>query len=263
VRLGEGEGTMARPDRPRMLITLCGWSVAVAALLGLSQSGLGAQQPPNTAAATTASHAYRLVGTIEGSPTTTQAVFEDPQTKAQKLYGVGDVIDGATIVEIKNHQVVLRRGAQTEVIQITGGSPPQRAPGDTIPVLASSDDPLQNLQGVLSQVIPPYDRRVEKLRHSLTRGEFDSFVDHFRGFDEPPIIVSTVAGPALSVENMDQRILKSLGLEPNDLIIGISGMGIDSPDRLAQILDTVSRAQVVDLSVLRGDAVKPFYYTVR
>jgi type II secretory pathway component PulC len=202
------------------------------------------------------------VGTIEGSPAVAEAVFEDPQTKKQKLYRVGDVIDGATIIEIKNHQVLLRRGTRTEVVHMTGGSPVQRAPGDDIQVVANSDDPRENLQSVLSQVIPPYDRRVEKLRNSLSREEFDRFVEHFRAASEPPKFVETVAGPALSVADVDRDVLKNLKLDRADLIVGISGMGIESMERLTQIWELVSRAKVVDISVLRSGAVKPLYYVV-
>jgi len=240
--------------------------VALALLLGWFQSGFCAQPPLGSSESiggAAESQAYALVGTIEGNPSVTEAVFEDPQTKKQKLYRIGDVIGGATIVKIKNHQVWLQRGEQVEVVHITGGSPVQRAPGDAIPVVAASDDPRQNLQGVLSQVIPPYDRRVEKLRNSLSREEFDRFVEHFRAASEPPKFVDTVAGPALSVADLDQDVLKNLRLDQGDLIVGISGMGIDSMERLTQIWEVVSRAKVVDISVLRSGAVKPLYYVVQ
>jgi general secretion pathway protein C len=237
--------------------------MAVAVLMGLPIGGACAQEQPEATAGSTEHHAFQLVGTVEGNPSTLGAVFEDPKTKKQKLYRIGDVVDGATIVEIKNQQVLLRRGAQTEVVHITGGSPVQRKPGDSIQVVAASDDPRENLQGVLSQVIPPYDRRVAHLRTSLSRGEFGRFVDHFSSATgRSPKFVDTVAGPALSVADVDQDLLKELRLERADLIVGISGMGIESEDRLAQILETVSRAKVVDISVLRGGAVQPLYYVV-
>ena len=232
-------------------------------LLGLSVGGVCAQQPLEASTDSPEHHAYKLVGTVEGNPNTLGAVFENPETKQQKLYRIGDVVDGATIVEIKNQQVLLRRGAQTEVVHITGGSPVQRLPGDSIQVVAASDDPRENLQAVLSQVIPPYDRRVEHLRASLSRGDFDRFVDHFSSAaGQSPKFVDTVAGPALSVADLDQDVRKDLRLEPADLIVGISGMGIESQERLDQILETVSRAKVVDISVLRGGAVQPLYYVV-
>lgn len=238
---------------------------ALALLWGWSPLGFCAQPPlesSETIGGAAESRAFALVGTIEGDPSVTEAVFEDPHTKKQKLYRIGDVIDGATIVDIKNHQVWLRRGEQVEVVHITGGSPVQRAPDDAIQVVAASDDPRENLQGVLSQVIPPYDRRVEKLRNSISRDEFDRFVEHFRGASAPPKFVDTVAGPALSVADVDQDMLKNLKLNQGDLIVGISGMGIDSMERLSQIWDVVSRAKVVDMSVLRSGAVKPLYYVV-
>jgi general secretion pathway protein C len=237
--------------------------MALAMLLGLSVAGVCAQQPQDSSTDSPELHNYKLVGTVEGNPSTTGAVFEDPQTKTQKLYRIGDVVDGATIVEIKNQQVLLRRGELIELIDITGGSPVKRAPGDEIPVIAASNDPRENLQGVLSQVLPPYDPRVKKLRKAVSRDAMDRFVAHFSASGEPPKFVDTFAGPALTVASVDPSLLSSLGLHQTDLIVGISGMGIDSPDRLTQIWQMVGRAKVVDISVLRGRKVQPLYYMVK
>jgi general secretion pathway protein C len=258
-----GESKTARSGTEATLKHGIGFWMVVAMLLGLPAGGACAQEQPEATTSSAELQAYKLVGTVEGDANALGAVFEDPKTKKQKLYRIGDVVDGATIVEIKNQQVLLRRGAQTEVVHITGGSPVQRQPGDSIQVVAASDDPRENLQGVLSQVIPPYDRRVAHLRTSLSRGKFDRFVEHFNSATgQSPKFVDTVAGPALSVADLDQDVLKDLRLERADLIVGISGMGIESQERLAQILETVSRAKVVDISVLRGGAVQPLYYVV-
>ncbi|MFI5305028.1 MAG: hypothetical protein ACHQYP_09575, partial [Nitrospiria bacterium] len=49
----------------------------------------------NTAVLT--SSEYQLVGTVEGNEDFTFAVFENPQTKQQKIYKIGDEINGAII----------------------------------------------------------------------------------------------------------------------------------------------------------------------
>jgi hypothetical protein len=62
---------------------------------------------------------------------------------------------------------------------------------------------------------------------------------------------------------MDRDLLSSFGLQPTDLIMGISGMGVDSLERLAMIFGVLNRAKLFDLAVLRGDTVEYLAYEVK
>ncbi|HET6371648.1 MAG TPA: hypothetical protein VFG95_10650 [Nitrospiria bacterium] len=114
----------------------------------------------------------------------------------------------------------------------------------------------------MSQQIPPYDPRLAK--RSVSRDEVGLFIAHFS--EGSSGLISTPLGPGLSLTGLDDEALKGLGLDENDQVVAISGMGIDSPERLAQILQTLTflgSSGVFNLSVLRGDDVVPIAYMVR
>jgi hypothetical protein len=97
-------------------------------LLGLAVTGAWAEELSTPAGKQESLHGLQLAGTVEGrGQELTGAVFEDPRTKQQRVYRIGDLIDGATIVDIRHQQVVLTRGGERVVVRITGGSAVERA----------------------------------------------------------------------------------------------------------------------------------------
>jgi type II secretory pathway component PulC len=240
-------------------------------LLGLAVTSACADEP-STPAGSPPLHGLQLAGTVEGNDQRlTGAVFEDPRTKKQTAYRIGDLVDGAMIVEIKRQQVVLKRGEEFVTIQITGGSavagqppgePGKNTPDSAIPVPAG--DPQVARQAVISKVIPPYDPRIEKAKTTVSREDVTRFVGYFqdRLKGERSTLVTTSLGPAVDLGGVDLELLDNLKLESTDRIVEISGMDVDSPRRFLEILDILGRAKIVDISVLRGDVIQPFYYMV-
>ncbi|HLB94555.1 MAG TPA: hypothetical protein VJK28_00090 [Nitrospiria bacterium] len=238
------------------------WGISLLVLLGLAVPEIGSPKQVDPTGIIKELQGHQLIGIIAGEPEDARAVFEEVKTKQQKLYRAGDVVEGATIVEIKRQQVLLKRGEEIIQVHLAGGSPQERAPGDPIPVPVRPKDPRQALQQVLGQETPPYDSRVDK--RAVSRPEIDRFVQFLQGQTPETITpVTTSIGPAIHMDRLDRDLLVTLGLEPSDLIVGISGMGIDTPDRLTQILGILNGATVFNLSVLRGNVVQPLYYTVQ
>jgi hypothetical protein len=104
---------------------------------------------------------------------------------------------------------------------------------------------------------------------SISRNEVDSFVSHFEEAlkEGGPILTTTPVGTALDLSHVDGDLLRSLGLESTDQVVGINGMGVDSPDRLRQILEILdksrgNRGTVFNIVVLRGEVVQPLYYGI-
>jgi len=221
-------------------------------------------------------HGLQLAGTVEGAnQLLTGAVFEDPRTKKQTAYRIGDLVDGATIVDIKRQQVVLKRGEEVFVVQITGGSPVagppnrspiERTPGDVIPVPAG--DAGLARQFVISKVIAAYDPRVEQLKTPVSRKDVKRFASYFQEQlkNEAPVFATTPqVGQTVGLGNVDTEIFQRLSLESTDQIVSINGMGVDSPDEFRKILDILGgdRVSMFNIVVLRGEAVQPLYYAVK
>lgn len=205
---------------------------------------------------------HRLVGIIQSSPKEAGAVFEKVGTKKQKLYRIGEVIEGAIVAEIKHEEVLLRRGEKEVWIRLAKGSPGIRHPGDPIPIPVGLEDPRKALEKVLSKQIPPYSTKVEK--KTVSRLHLGLFVMHF--VEPPPTFVPTPVGPGLDLMQLDREVLKGLGLAPTDVVVGISGMGLDSSERSSEIFRILAFLQpksVFNLSVLRGNSVTPLSYVIQ
>lgn len=213
----------------------------------------------------------KLIGIVEGDPEGARAIFENIQTKEQKLYRIGDSIDGAILIEIKRREILLRRGQEITAVLVAGGSPDERKIDEKnpnqkklsgIPVPVGVSDPRQAISQVLSQQVAPYESQVVK--KPVPRSTISQFVDGFqKQMADPALFAKTSLGPALSMEHVDPEVLNSLGLKPTDMIVGVSGMSLDSPERLGEIFGILGRAKVSNLSVFRGNVVEPLAYEVQ
>jgi type II secretory pathway component PulC len=237
----------------------------IVGLLALGACSQESSQPP----VAKEPQAYKLIGIVQGDSKQAGAVFEDPQTKKQRFVQLGQLLGGAILTEVRREEVLLKRGEEVISLRLTIGSPSEYHAMDPIPVPVALQDPKQARQAVISKVVPPYDSRVEKARWSVSRDEVDRFVSHFQEQlkEGAPLLTATSVGPAVDLAHVDGNLLRSLGLESSDLIVGINGMGVDSPDRFRQILELLgknrgSQGIVFNIVVLRGEVVQPLYYGI-
>ncbi|HUK55345.1 MAG TPA: hypothetical protein VLY20_01650 [Nitrospiria bacterium] len=213
--------------------------------------------------------AYKLIGIIHGDSKQAGAVFEDPETKKQKLVQLGGALGGATLTEIRRQEVLLKRNGDVVTLHLTAGTPDDYHAMDPIPVPVALQDPMRARQIVISKVIPPYDARVEKAKMAISRDDVNRFVSYFEDQlkGSSPVLTTTSVGAAVDLSHTEGDLLRTLGLESTDLVVGINGMGVDSPDRFRQILEILGKSQgnrggVFNIVVLRGDTVQPLYYGI-
>jgi general secretion pathway protein C len=200
----------------------------------------------------------RLVGTLEGSPDVTFAVFENPATKKQKSYRVGDFIDGAQIIEIKKQRVLLKTGDRISAISISGGSPVDAGPLKPAPS-ANEKTPQTEIGRILSRQTPPYELTLPKTTVSAeTVAQLSGQLQRYTG--SSPAFAETAVGKGVRVSDLGQDAAGNLGLKGSDIIVGISGMGIESPQQISQIIEILNRAKVFNLSVTDGSTVQSLSY---
>lgn len=201
----------------------------------------------------------QLVGTIEGGPETTYAVFENPRTRRQSNYRIGDVINGATIIEIKQQSVLLKQGDRLVTVYITGGSAVEERPGKPVSAQTEKSAPEQALERVLSKQIPPYSSAVQKT--AVADGVVSQLSGQLQRYaDKPALFEETSFGKGIRAADLGGGVAGSLGLDANDVIVGISGMGIDSPERLRQITEILNGARVFNLSFIHGSNAQSMAY---
>lgn len=204
---------------------------------------------------------YQLVGTVQGSPEAAVAVFENPQTKQQKFYRVGDVINGATIVAIQRQRVLLQQGAVLVTVLLTGGSPVEPAPGEAASGAAQPSSPKQALERYLSTQIPPYSP--DAVKQTVSREVVSHFAAQLEQYrKEPARLLETPFGNGIPVAGFAGGVPGGLGLGLNEIIVAISGMGIDSPERLKLMSDILGWAKVFDLTLLQNGRVSSVAFQI-
>lgn len=188
-----------------------------------------------------------LVGTVVGDRKNTFAVIKEKNKKKQELYREGDTIQGALIKDILRGKIVLRVGDRDEILtieedrasrtekQASGPKPSATVEKEGTVVVSKSDvqDSIKNVHELLSQV------RVRP---------------HFR--DGRP--------DGLSISNIKAgSFFAKLGLRNGDVVQGVDGRSIKSPDDVLDIYTKLKSASQVELQIRRRGKSKKINYEFR
>jgi general secretion pathway protein C len=190
-----------------------------------------------------------LLGTVAGDERHGFAVIEESNKRKQGLYKVGDTVQGATVRKILRGKVVLRVNDKDEILMIEEKRKPQsesrREPrraaryqrptpvekADTVTVSRSSvEESLENIHELLSQV---------RIR------------PHFRDGRAEGLAVSNVRPGSFFAK---------MGLKNGDVVQGIDGREIKSPDDVLEVYEKMKSGSQVALEIERRGEKKIINY---
>ena len=194
-----------------------------------------------------------LLGTVVGDEQNAFAVIEEGKKRNQDLYKVGDSIQDAVVRKILRGKVVLRVKGKDEILMIEEAgksreqvgrqsvrrSAPHRRTApiereDTVTVSRSTlNESLENIHDLLSQV---------RIRPSFKEGR---------------------AG-GLAVSNIKAgSFFEKMGLNNGDIVQGIDGREIKSPDDVLEVYEKVKSGSEVALEIERNGVKKIINYKFR
>jgi general secretion pathway protein C len=187
-----------------------------------------------------------LLGTVVGEEKNTFAVIREDNKKEQELYKEGDTIQGALIKDILRGKVVLRVGDHDEILtieedrpsgaerQASKAQPPPVGGGDTVIVnKADVQDSFKNVHELLSQVrVRPY----------------------FRDGRPDGLAISNIRAGSFFAK---------LGLRNGDVVQGVDGSSIKSPDDVLNIYTKLKSASQLELQLRRHGQSKKINYEFR
>jgi type II secretion system protein C len=180
----------------------------------------------------------KLVGTIAGDEEYACAIIEDGKG-TQGIYGRGERVIGAEIVEVSRNRVVLRKGDTRQVLYaytdndiMSEGS---RA------MASAGKEPLYEKTATRTW-------RVNPGRVLAEYGDVNDLMGqvHFR----PRIENGRFAGLTVS-ELADKSIFSDLGIQSNDIIRAINGKPVTGMKRAYDLIKDVSNAQLASIDVVR------------
>lgn len=193
-----------------------------------------------------------LLGTVAGDEQYAFAVIEESNKRKQGLYKVGDTVQSAVVRKIVRGKVVLRVNDKDEILMIEEKRKPQKesrgeprraaryqrgAPvtrADTVTVSRSSvEESLENIHELLSQV---------RIR------------PHFKDGRAEGLAVSNVKAGSFFAK---------MGLKNGDVVQGIDGREIKSPDDVLEVYEKMKSGSQVALEIERNGEKKIINYKFR
>jgi general secretion pathway protein C len=188
-----------------------------------------------------------LLGTVVGSEEDSFAIIEEKEGKKQALYKIGDSIQSAVVKSILRGKVILTVQGQDKILTIeeeaasrqtsavarAGPVSPIRQ-GESIAIDRSEvEESLTNVHKVLSQA---------RVRPHFSAGKPDGLaIAHIRG----------------------GSIFEKLGLKNGDIIKGLDGNEIKSPDDVLQMYKKLTLGSDVSIEIERAGEKQTLNYTFR
>lgn len=185
-----------------------------------------------------------LLGTVVGSEEDSFAIIEEEGGKKQDLYKVGDSIQSAVVKRILRGKVILTVQGRDKILTIEEEAASRRKSevarpepikqGESITVKRSEvEKSLENVHQILSQA---------RVRPHFKEGKPDGLaITHIKS----------------------SSIFERLGLKNGDIVKGVDGKEIKSPDDVLQMYDKLTMGSEVAIEIERDGEEQTINYTFR
>ncbi len=187
-----------------------------------------------------------LLGTIVGDQKGLGAVILDQVSKKQELYKVGDKVQGAVIASVERGKVLLKLGEKEQVLlfeEPSKASPPQASPPKQSQPQAPTTTQIQIQRADLEAQLQDLPKLMSQV----------NVAPHFKDGQPAGIGIHRITPGS---------IFQRMGLQNGDILVGVEGNPISSPEELINLYDKLKNAESLRLQVERGGSVKEIEYTI-
>jgi general secretion pathway protein C len=201
-----------------------------------------------------------LVGTMVGTEEGSYAILEDTKTREQFLYHLGDLLaEDAKLVQISRNKVVIRRGSEKEILEVSldPENKPQ-APGPT-PVAVAPGSSASHPGGSI--------RQVSTNRWVLDRREIEGAVDNLPQLLTKARIIPNFAdgkpdGFRIFAITEDSLYAK-IGLQNGDVLHRVNGIEVKDPQNFLKVFQQLKDETSVTVDLARNNQKETFSYEIR
>ncbi len=195
----------------------------------------------------------KLWGTVTGQDRQAYAVIEDPKTREQNLYRVGDTIQDATLKLILRQKVVLSVNDRDEVLGMEEvGAVKKSSPGSPVARSAASPPklPVSSYPRELALKSDQIENALENLDQLMEQARIRPHIEE----GKPSGISITGIKP--------NTIFRTMRLRNGDIITGVNGTPIESVEDAMKIFGDLSSASEVQLEIKRRGRKQVLNYKV-
>jgi len=195
----------------------------------------------------------KLWGTVTGEGREAYAVIEDPKTREQNLYRIGDSIQDATLKLILRQKVVLSVNDRDEVLGMEeAGAEKRSSSASPIERRAASPPrlPISAAPGQFSLSGDQIQSALENIDQLMEQARIRPHIEEGR----PSGISITGIRP--------NTIFRSMRLRNGDIITGVNGTPIESVEDAMRIFGDLSSASEVQLEIKRRGRKRVLNYKI-
>jgi general secretion pathway protein C len=195
-----------------------------------------------------------LWGTTTGPGETAVAVIEETDVKKQALYRVGDSIKDAVLKAIFWGRVVLRVGDKDEILTQEESSSRRASSPEPQRAVTSSRTPISTRPRVSTRTIRRSDiqESISDINSLLSQAQVRSYTSE----DGSP--------GGLSVNSIKAgSIYAKMGLRNGDVVQGVSGHPITSPDDILSLYEELKSGSSVSIQIMRNGRQQTLNYRLR
>ncbi len=209
----------------------------------------------------------RLVGTLLASnPEWSIASIQDALTQKSQSYMVGDLIQGAKVLEIERSRVIVLNNNRREFINGEAGdgaavavaTPPAAVGRAASPVNDGAPPSVAMGQGI---------KPVSENEYEVPRAEIDKTLSNLNDVAmQARIVPAFKDGVATGFKLFSIRpdsIYTKIGVQNGDVIRRINGFDLNSPEKALEVYTKLKEANRIDIEIERNGSVVRKTYNIR
>ena len=191
----------------------------------------------------------KLVGTVVANkPEDSSAIIEDLTSRKQEVYREGDEVKNTRIKRILRHNVIINTGTRDEVLTMmeeesTGKSAVPARPTRGRPTPPSETSSIQLDREELEAQMADLNELMQQVR-------IRPFME---GKNPAGFLVSNIKPGSL---------FSRMGLRNGDVIQGVNGETITTPDQAIELYESLMEGGSIDLDIKRGRRTQKLRYAV-
>ncbi|MCG6918838.1 MAG: hypothetical protein LJE89_14995 [Deltaproteobacteria bacterium] len=190
----------------------------------------------------------KLVGTVVANkPDESSAIIEDLTSRKQEVYREGDEVKNTRIKKILRHNVIINTGTRDEVLTMLPDESTAKSSASSRP---TPKRPMPSESSSIQLDREELESQMADLNELMQQVRIRPFME---GKNPAGFLVSNIKPGSL---------FSKMGLRNGDVIQGVNGETITTPDQAIELYESLMEGGAIDLDIKRGRRTEKLRYAV-
>ena len=190
----------------------------------------------------------KLVGTVVANkPEDSSAIIEDLTSRKQEVYREGDEVKNTRIKKILRHNVIINTGTRDEVLTMLPDESTAKSSASSRP---TPKRPMPSESSSIQLDREELESQMADLNELMQQVRIRPFME---GKNPAGFLVSNIKPGSL---------FSKMGLRNGDVIQGVNGETITTPDQAIELYESLMEGGAIDLDIKRGRRTEKLRYAV-